>query len=85
MNYKIIDFYKILKILKKACQLELSQSMKIHDIFYIFLLRFALIDFLIEQIQSSSSSIIVNEKEKYEVNDILNNHYHYNKLQYEVS
>ncbi len=33
----------------------------------------------------SSSSIIVNKKEKYEINNIVNNHYHYNKLQYRVS
>ncbi len=76
----MIDFYKVLKVLKEACQLELTQSKKIHDTFHIFLLRSASIDFLIEQIQSSSSSIIVNEKEKYEVNDIVNNRYHYNKL-----
>ncbi len=81
----MIDLYKVMKILKETCQLKLSQSMKIHDTFHIFLLRSASIDFLIEQIQSSLSSIIVNEKEKYEVNDIVNNRYHYNKLQYRVS
>jgi hypothetical protein len=84
LNHKMIDFYKVLKVLKEACQLELSQSMKIHDTFHIFLLRSASTDLLIEQIQSSSSSIIVNEEKKYEVNDILNNRYHYNKLQYRV-
>ncbi len=81
----MIDSYKVLKVLKKACQLKLSQSMKIHDTFHTFLLRSASIDFLIEQIQSSSSSIIVDKEEKYEVNDILNNRYHYNKLQYRMS
>jgi hypothetical protein len=34
LNYKWIELYKIKKILKKACQLNLSQSMKIHDIFH---------------------------------------------------
>ncbi len=48
LNHKMSDFYKVLKVLKKACQLELSQSMKIHDTFYIFLLRSASIDFLIK-------------------------------------
>jgi hypothetical protein len=81
----MIDSYKVLKVIKEACQLKLSQSMKIHDTFHTFLLRSASIDFLIEQIQSSSSSIIVDEKEKYEVDDILNSRYHYNKLQYRVS
>jgi hypothetical protein len=81
----MIESFKIKKMMKNACQLKLSQSMKIHDTFHIFLLRFASIDSLIEQIQSSSSSIIVDEEEKYEINDILNNRYHYNKLQYRIS
>ncbi len=81
----MIDFYKVKKVMKDACQLELSQLMKIHDTFHTFLLRSASIDSLTEQIQSSSSAIIVDEKEKYEVNDIVNNRYHYNKLQYRVS
>ncbi len=81
----MIDSYKILKILKKACQLEFSSSMKIHNCFHILLLRSAFIDSLTDQIQCSSSSIIANEKEKYEINDILNNRYHYNKFQYRVA
>ncbi len=84
LNHKWIDFYKIKKILKQSCQLDLSQSMKIHDIFYTLLLRLAIIDFLNDQIQSSSFSIVVDEEEKYEMNDILNSRYHYEKLQYKV-
>jgi hypothetical protein len=58
--------------------------MKIHDMFHTSLLRFAVMNFLIEQIQSSSLSIVINEEEEYEVNDILNNRYHYDKLQYKI-
>jgi hypothetical protein len=66
LNHKWIDSYKIKKISKDVCQLNLSQSMKIHDIFHISLLRKAAIDFLTEQIQSSSSSIMISEDEKKE-------------------
>jgi hypothetical protein len=60
--------------------------MKIHDIFHIFLLRLAVNDLLIDQIQSFSSLIVINdEKKEYEVNDILNNKYHYEKLQYRIA
>jgi hypothetical protein len=59
--------------------------MKIHNNFHISLLRFAFIDLLTNQIQSSSLPIIVNEEKKYEINDVLNSRYHYNKLQYKVS
>jgi hypothetical protein len=81
----MIESFKIKKMMKNACQLKLSQLMKIHNTFHIFLLRSASIDLLIEQIQSSSFLVIVNEEEKYEINNILNNRYHYNKLQYQVS
>ncbi len=80
-----IDFYKILKILKKASQLNLFSSMKIHNNFRILLLRSIFIDSLTNQMLSWSFSIIVNEEEEDEMNDILNNRYHYNKLQYRVS
>ncbi len=58
--------------------------MKIHDIFHIFLIQKAATNSLIEQIQFSQSSIMINDEEKYEVNDILNNRYHYDKLQYKI-
>ncbi len=86
LNHKWIDSYKIKKIMTNVCQLNLSQSMKIHDTFHISLLRFAATDLLTEQIQSSSFSIIVeDEKKEYEINDILNSRYHYEKLQYKVA
>jgi hypothetical protein len=73
-------------MMKEACQLNLSFSMKIHDTFHISLLRFAATDSLTEQIQSSPSSIIVEDEEKeYEMNDILDSRYHYEKLQYRVA
>jgi hypothetical protein len=86
LNHKWIESYKIKKVIRDACQLDLSQSMKIHDTFHISLLRKAAIDLLTEQIQSSSSSIIINEQneEEYEIDDILNSRYHYEKLQYRV-
>jgi hypothetical protein len=60
--------------------------MKIHDTFYISLLRSAATNLLTESIQSSSSSIIIEDEEKkYEINDILNSRYHYEKLQYRVA
>jgi hypothetical protein len=60
--------------------------MKIHDTFHISLLRFAATDFLTGQIQSPPPSIIIenDEKEEYEIDDILDSRYHYDKLQYKV-
>jgi uncharacterized pyridoxamine 5'-phosphate oxidase family protein len=77
LNHKWIDLYKIKKVSKDVCQLELSSSMKIHDTFHISLLRLAVTNSLIEQVQSSSLSIVMNDEEEYEMNDILNSRYHY--------
>jgi hypothetical protein len=33
----------------------------------------------------SSSSVVVNEEEEYEIDDILDSRYHYGKLQYKVA
>jgi hypothetical protein len=84
LDHKWIESYKIKKILKEACQLDFLSSMKIHDTFHISLLRSAATDSLTEQIQLSSLSVVVNEEEEYEMNDILNSRYHYDKLQYKV-
>jgi hypothetical protein len=86
LNHKWIKSYKIKKIIKNACQLNLFQSMKIHDTFHISLLRKVAIDFLTKQIQLSSLSIMINEQneKKYEIDDILDSRYHYEKLQYKI-
>jgi hypothetical protein len=86
LNHKWIESYKIKKIVRDACQLNLSQSMKIHDTFHISLLRKVAIDSFTIQIQSSSFSIIIDDQneEEYEIDDILNSRYHYEKLQYKV-
>jgi hypothetical protein len=84
LNHKWIESYKIKKILKDVCQLNLSSFMKMNDTFHTFLLRSAATNSFIEQIQQWSLSIVVNEEEKYEINDILDSRYHYNKLQYRI-
>jgi hypothetical protein len=85
LNHKWIESYNIKKVLRDVCQLKLSQSMKIHDIFHTFLIRKTAMNSLIEQIQFSSFSIVINDEEEYEVNDILNSRYHYDRLQYRIA
>jgi hypothetical protein len=45
LNHKWIESYKFKKMMKETCQLNLSFSMKIHDIFHTSLLRKVAIDF----------------------------------------
>jgi hypothetical protein len=84
LDHKWIESYKIKKVFRDVCQLNLSLSMKIHDICHTFLLRMTAKNSFIEQIQLSSSSVVINDEEEYEIDDILNNRYHYDKLQYRV-
>jgi hypothetical protein len=83
-DHKMIESYKIKKILRDVCQLDLSSSMKIHDTFHTFLLKQTSTNSLIDQIQLSLSLIVMNDEKKYEINDILNSRYHYDKLQYKI-
>jgi hypothetical protein len=64
LNHKMIDSFEILKMLRQACQLKLSSSMKVHDTFHISLLRRDLDDSLDDQIQSSFSLVIIDEKKE---------------------
>jgi hypothetical protein len=80
LDHKWINLYKIKKVLKKVCQLNLFQSMKIYDTLHTSHLRLVAIDSLIDQIQSSSSLVVIEEKKEFEINDILNSRYHYEKL-----
>lgn len=58
--------------------------MKIHNIFYLNLLRKALIDPLTNQVNEPPTPIIINNKEDWEVEDIFDAKSHQNKLQYWV-
>ena len=76
--------YKMIKIFSNACRLECSKSMKIHNTFHTSLLKSTIVDFLFNQTQSSSSSVMINEKEKYEIEKILNFRLLRNILHYKI-
>lgn len=86
LDHKMIESFKIRKMLSKICQLKLSFSMKIYNIFHTSLLRLVVDDSLSEQIALFSSSIILNDQneEEWELNDILNSRLHKERLQYKV-
>ncbi len=52
--------------------------------FHTFLLRSASENSLSNQISSSSSSVVVDDEEEYELNDVLYNRIHRDRLQYNV-
>ncbi len=66
--------FELLKIVKKinvSFKLNFSNEMNIHSIFHISLLRKNFNDSHSNQIILSFSSIIINEKKKYDVENII--------------
>ena len=76
--------YKMIKIFSNACRFEFSKSMKIHNIFHISLLKLTIVDFLFNQTQPSSPSVVIDEEKKYEIEKILNFRLLKNKLHYKI-
>lgn len=82
LDYKFYGPYKIeLPINKQVYQLKLPESIKIHNVFHVLLLepynRGAREDL-------EPPSIIIDDKEKFKVEEVLDSRLHYKKLQYLV-
>lgn len=84
LDHKMIGPFEIKKVLGQSCQLELPQSMKIHDTFHTSLLRPDPDDPLEGQVQPPPPPVIIDDEDEYEVDDILNSKMHRQKLQYKV-
>ena len=69
---KMLRFFSIKKKVEIFYQLQLSNFMKIHNVFHFHFMRKNSNDFLFEQIQKFSEFIILKENEKYELNNINN-------------
>ncbi len=67
----MLDSFKILKKKDSSYKLDLSTKMNIHSVFHISLLRKNLDDFLSKQIISSSSSMMIDDEQKFEIENIV--------------
>ncbi len=85
----MLELFKILKKLSTSFQLDFSSEMNIHSIFHIFLLRKDFNNSHSNQIILSSSSMIIDEKEKYDVENIIDFRFierdNNKQLQYKIS
>jgi hypothetical protein len=68
----MLGSFKILKRMNASFKLDLSDEMNIHSMFHISLFRKDSNDSHSEQNVSSSSLIIIDEEEKYDVENIIN-------------
>jgi hypothetical protein len=71
LNHKMIESFKILKKKESSYKLDLSDEINIHSMFHISLLRKNLEDSLSKQINLSSSSVMIDDEQKFDVEDIL--------------
>jgi hypothetical protein len=71
LNHKTLKSFQILKKRKNLYKLDFSNDMNLHSVFYTSLLKKNLENFISEQIISSSSSVLIDDEQKFDVKDII--------------
>ena len=84
LNDKMLNFFQITDFVDSFYKLKLSETMHIHDVFHSELLRSVVDDSLLGQKNEPSRSIVVNDEDEWEIDDILNFRRYRRRLQYRV-
>ncbi len=72
LNDKMLNSFKIIDFIDFFYKLKLSNTICIHDVFHLELLRFAVNNSLSNQKNKLSRSIVVNDENEWKINNILN-------------
>jgi len=84
LNDKMLNSFQITDFVDFFYKLKLSDTMHIHDVFHSELLRFVINDFLSDQKNKLSKSIVINDEDEWKINNILNSWWYWRWLQYQV-
>jgi len=84
LDDKMLGSFTNLGFVGSSYKLELPESMRVHDVFHPDLLRPAADDPLPGQKNEPSGSIVVNDEDEWEIDDILNSRRYRRRLQYRV-
>ncbi len=84
LNDKMLDSFQITNSVDSFYKLKLSETMHIHDVFHSELLHSVVNDSLPGQKNESSKSIVINDEDEWEIDDILNFRWYQRRLQYWV-
>ncbi len=68
----MLESYKILKERESSYKLDLLDEMNIHSVFHKFLLKKDFENSLFDQIIFSSFSVLIDDEQKFDVEDIIN-------------
>jgi len=64
LNDKMLDFFQIIDLIDSFYKLKLLKTMRIHDVFYSKLLHLVVNDYLCDQKNELSKSIVINDENK---------------------
>ncbi len=84
LNDKILDSFINLDLIDSSYKLKLSESMHVYDVFHSDLLCSVVDDFLSDQKNEFSDSIVINDEDEWKINDILNFRWYRRWLQYRI-
>ncbi len=84
LNDKMLNSFINLNLINSSYKLKLSESMHVHDVFHSVLLCSVVDDFLPDQKNELSDSIIINDEDEWKIDDILNFRWYHRWLQYKV-
>jgi len=84
LNDKMLDSFQIIDFIDSFYKLKLLKTMRIHNVFHSELLRLVVNDFLFNQKNEFSKSIVVKDEDEWEIEDILNSRWYRRRLQYWV-
>ncbi len=76
LNNKMLDSFINLDFIDSSYKLKLSEFMHVHDVFHSDLLCFVINDLLSDQKNEFSDSIVINDENKWKINDILNSRWY---------
>ncbi len=74
LNDKMLNSFINLNLVNFSYKLKLSKFMHVHDVFYSDLLHSVVDDFLFDQKNEISDLIMINNEDKWKIDDILNFH-----------
>ncbi len=84
LDHKTLGLFEVIGNKGVSVELQLPQSMKIHNVFHPNQLQKASTDPLTSQVNEPPPPVIINNEEEWEVEDILEARSHRGKLQYRV-